>query len=76
MPAFFFVLSALCHLSLSGRARHVMLQMQTALKEDPMSLQGKTAVITGSNSGIGLGVAHELPRVAAPRPAEEVHVDS
>ena len=42
-----------------------MLQMQTALKEDPMSLQGKTAVITGSNSGIGLGVAHELARAGA-----------
>ena len=27
-----------------------------------MNLKGKTAVITGSNSGIGLGVAHELAR--------------
>ncbi len=31
----------------------------------PMSLQGKTAVITGSNSGIGLGVARELARAGA-----------
>ena len=30
-----------------------------------MSLAGKTAVITGSNSGIGLGVAHELARAGA-----------
>ncbi|WP_343115584.1 3-hydroxybutyrate dehydrogenase [Ostreiculturibacter nitratireducens] len=30
-----------------------------------MSLAGKTAVITGSNSGIGLGVAYELARAGA-----------
>ncbi|MFV0358626.1 3-hydroxybutyrate dehydrogenase [Tropicimonas sp.] len=30
-----------------------------------MSLKGKTAVITGSNSGIGLGVAWELARAGA-----------
>ena len=30
-----------------------------------MSLQGKTAVVTGSNSGIGLGVARELARAGA-----------
>lgn len=30
-----------------------------------MSLAGKTAVITGSNSGIGLGIAHELAKVGA-----------
>jgi len=29
------------------------------------SLAGKTAVITGSNSGIGLGIAHELARAGA-----------
>ncbi len=30
-----------------------------------MSLKGKTAVVTGSNSGIGLGVARELARLGA-----------
>ena len=30
-----------------------------------MSLKGKTAIITGSNSGIGLGVARELARAGA-----------
>ncbi len=30
-----------------------------------MSLQGKTAIITGSNSGIGLGVAHALADAGA-----------
>ena len=30
-----------------------------------MSLQGKTAVITGSNSGIGLGIAHEMAKAGA-----------
>ncbi len=30
-----------------------------------MTLAGKTAIITGSNSGIGLGVAHELARAGA-----------
>lgn len=30
-----------------------------------MSLAGKTAIITGSNSGIGLGVAQELARLGA-----------
>ncbi len=30
-----------------------------------MSLQGKTAIITGSNSGIGLGIAHEMARAGA-----------
>ncbi len=30
-----------------------------------MSLQGKTAVITGSNSGIGLGIAWEMARAGA-----------
>ncbi|MGR3387872.1 MAG: 3-hydroxybutyrate dehydrogenase, partial [Paracoccus sp. (in: a-proteobacteria)] len=28
-------------------------------------LTGKTAVVTGSNSGIGLGVANELARTGA-----------
>ncbi len=30
-----------------------------------MTLKNKTAVITGSNSGIGLGIAHELARAGA-----------
>ena len=30
-----------------------------------MSLIGKTAVITGSNSGIGLGIAHEMAKAGA-----------
>ena len=30
-----------------------------------MSLKGKTAVITGSNSGIGLGIAHEMAKAGA-----------
>ncbi|WGW02847.1 3-hydroxybutyrate dehydrogenase [Tropicibacter oceani] len=30
-----------------------------------MNLKGKTAVITGSNSGIGLGIAHEIARAGA-----------
>ena len=30
-----------------------------------MILQGKTAIVTGSNSGIGLGVAEELARAGA-----------
>ena len=30
-----------------------------------MSLSGKTAIITGSNSGIGLGIATELARAGA-----------
>ena len=30
-----------------------------------MSLNGKTAIVTGSNSGIGLGIARELARAGA-----------
>ena len=30
-----------------------------------MSLKGKTAIVTGSNSGIGLGVARELAKAGA-----------
>jgi len=30
-----------------------------------MTLSGKTAVITGSNSGIGLGIAHEMAKAGA-----------
>jgi 3-hydroxybutyrate dehydrogenase len=43
-----------------------MLQAQTHQHAgDTMSLKGKTAIITGSNSGIGLGVARELARAGA-----------
>jgi 3-hydroxybutyrate dehydrogenase len=41
-----------------------MLQLQH-LGETDMSLNGKTAIITGSNSGIGLGIARELARAGA-----------
>ena len=30
-----------------------------------MSLAGKTAIVTGSNSGIGLGIARELAKAGA-----------
>ncbi|WP_425102078.1 3-hydroxybutyrate dehydrogenase [Tropicibacter sp. S64] len=30
-----------------------------------MTLKGKTAIVTGSNSGIGLGIAHEMARAGA-----------
>jgi 3-hydroxybutyrate dehydrogenase len=40
-----------------------MLQMQQS--GAAMTLAGKTAVITGSNSGIGLGIAHALARAGA-----------
>jgi 3-hydroxybutyrate dehydrogenase len=36
-----------------------------AKRKHDMSLKGKTAVVTGSNSGIGLGVARELARAGA-----------
>ena len=42
-----------------------MLRRNIYGSETPMTLQGKTAVITGSNSGIGLGVARELARAGA-----------
>jgi 3-hydroxybutyrate dehydrogenase len=42
-----------------------MLHKQKTKEGAIMSLKGKTAVITGSNSGIGLGVAHEMARAGA-----------
>lgn len=42
-----------------------MLHPQSNQEFRNMSLKGKTAVITGSNSGIGLGIAHELARAGA-----------
>ena len=35
------------------------------LEDFAMSVSGKTAIVTGSNSGIGLGVARELARAGA-----------
>jgi 3-hydroxybutyrate dehydrogenase len=46
-------------------ARHDRGEIQNHYAGGDMSLQGKTAVITGSNSGIGLGVARELARAGA-----------
>lgn len=49
-----------------GKKRIVQSQNYAALaKENFMSVQGKTAVITGSNSGIGLGIAWEFARAGA-----------
>jgi 3-hydroxybutyrate dehydrogenase len=45
--------------------QHAILQPEKAKQEFRMTLMGKTAVITGSNSGIGLGVAWELARAGA-----------
>jgi len=42
----------------------LLLQMQHQ-QEAAMTLTTKTAIITGSNSGIGLGIAHELARAGA-----------
>src|SRR6056297_3077493 len=39
-----------------------MLRVQCEQGRTGMSVKGKTAVITGSNSGIGLGIAWELAR--------------
>jgi 3-hydroxybutyrate dehydrogenase len=39
--------------------------MQTQHQEARMTLGGKTAIISGSNSGIGLGIAEELARAGA-----------
>jgi len=41
-----------------------MLQSQSNGRYD-MSVTGKTAIITGSNSGIGLGIAEELAKAGA-----------
>ncbi len=41
-----------------------MLQLQSNGRHD-MSVTGKTAIITGSNSGIGLGIAEELAKAGA-----------
>lgn len=42
-----------------------LLRMQHEAERSNMSLKGKTAVITGSNSGIGLGIAWEMARAGA-----------
>lgn len=39
--------------------------MQTQHRETLMTLNGKIAIVTGSNSGIGLGIADELARAGA-----------
>jgi len=49
----------------SLHVQHGTLPLSDSWKEKTMSLNGKTAVITGSNSGIGLGVAWELARAGA-----------
>ena len=41
------------------------LRVQHETERSDMSLKGKTAVITGSNSGIGLGIAWEMARAGA-----------
>ena len=38
-----------------------------------MSLSGKTAIVTGSNSGIGLGLARELAKAGAPCGCGHLH---
>src|SRR5690554_1322469 len=37
----------------------------TERRREIMSVQGKTVIVTGSNSGIGLGIARELARAGA-----------
>jgi 3-hydroxybutyrate dehydrogenase len=51
------------NMALRGARRYAAPQQQH--REPAMTLKGKTAVITGSNSGIGLGVARELARAGA-----------
>lgn len=48
--------------------QNAMLQVQNELnyfRGLDMTLQGKTAIITGSNSGIGLGIAREMAKAGA-----------